>query len=90
LGYFHSIKTERRGFEPPLGYPKADFESAAFNHSATSPRFAEGHYSKIRTAGKYWATIPRAIRQTLELDAKMKLTRRLLMIYKQFAGFSIF
>ena len=29
--------TERGGFEPPLSCPKTDFESAAFNHSATSP-----------------------------------------------------
>jgi hypothetical protein len=29
--------TERGGFEPPLGFPKAHFECAAFNRSATSP-----------------------------------------------------
>src|SRR2546428_14072777 len=28
---------EREGFEPPLGCPKPDFESGAFDHSAISP-----------------------------------------------------
>ena len=32
-----NLATERGGFEPPLGCPKTDFESAAFNRSATSP-----------------------------------------------------
>ena len=32
-----ALKTERGGFEPPLSCPKLDFESSAFNHSATSP-----------------------------------------------------
>lgn len=31
------LATERGGFEPPLSCPKTDFESAAFNRSATSP-----------------------------------------------------
>jgi hypothetical protein len=29
---------EREGFEPPLGCPKPDFESGAFDHSAISPQ----------------------------------------------------
>ena len=29
---------ESEGFEPPLGCPKPDFESGAFDHSANSPR----------------------------------------------------
>ena len=28
---------ESEGFEPPLGFPKPDFESGAFDHSANSP-----------------------------------------------------
>ena len=32
---------EREGFEPPLGCPKPDFESGAFDHSAISPRTAD-------------------------------------------------
>ncbi len=31
------IKTERVGFEPTEGFPSNDFESFAFDHSATSP-----------------------------------------------------
>ena len=30
-------KTERVGFEPTEGFPSNDFESFAFDHSATSP-----------------------------------------------------
>ena len=29
---------EREGFEPPEGYPSTVFKTAAFDHSATSPR----------------------------------------------------
>ncbi len=32
------LKTERVGFEPTEGCPSNDFESFAFDHSATSPR----------------------------------------------------
>ncbi len=32
-----SLKTERVGFEPTEGFPSNDFESFAFDHSATSP-----------------------------------------------------
>ena len=28
---------ESEGFEPPLGFPKPDFESGAIDHSANSP-----------------------------------------------------
>ena len=31
------ISTERVGFEPTEGFPSNDFESFAFDHSATSP-----------------------------------------------------
>lgn len=31
------LKTERVGFEPTEGFPSNDFESFAFDHSATSP-----------------------------------------------------
>ena len=31
------LVAEREGFEPPLGCPKPDFESGAFDHSAISP-----------------------------------------------------
>ena len=31
---------ESEGFEPPLGCPKPDFESGAFDHSANSPLFS--------------------------------------------------
>ena len=34
---FSLCLAEKRGFEPPLGLTKHDFESCAFNHSATSP-----------------------------------------------------
>ncbi len=33
----HKLKTERVGFEPTDGCPSNDFESFAFDHSATSP-----------------------------------------------------
>ena len=40
------VKTERVGFEPTEGFPSNDFESFAFDHSATSPspwrRFPDG------------------------------------------------
>ena len=37
--HFTSFRSEKGGFEPPRGYePLTLFESAAFNHSATSPR----------------------------------------------------
>ena len=32
-----TLMAEERGFEPPLSFPKHDFESCAFNHSATLP-----------------------------------------------------
>jgi hypothetical protein len=32
-----NVVAEREGFEPPLGCPKPDFESGAFDHSAISP-----------------------------------------------------
>src|SRR6478672_955049 len=41
---------EREGFEPPLGCPKPDFESGAFDHSAISPR--AGIISDQYVAGK--------------------------------------
>jgi hypothetical protein len=34
-------RTEREGFEPSLGFPKLDFESSAFNRSATSPELVD-------------------------------------------------
>ena len=39
----HFSVAEREGFEPPLGCPKPDFESGAFDHSAISPW--GGHYT---------------------------------------------
>ena len=32
------VKAERVGFEPTEGFPSNDFESFAFDHSATSPK----------------------------------------------------
>ena len=37
---------EREGFEPPDGYPSTVFKTAAFDHSATSPRFGKQLLSK--------------------------------------------
>ena len=38
-GQTHFVRlAESEGFEPPLGCPKPDFESGAFDHSANSPR----------------------------------------------------
>jgi hypothetical protein len=36
-GRTRASMAEREGFEPPLGCPKPDFESGAFDHSAISP-----------------------------------------------------
>ena len=35
---FIAVKTERVGFEPTNSFPLNDFESFAFDHSATSPQ----------------------------------------------------
>jgi hypothetical protein len=47
---------EREGFEPPLGCPKPDFESGAFDHSAISPRTADytgfAYSAARRSAGR--------------------------------------
>jgi hypothetical protein len=40
-GMDHRNLAEREGFEPPLGCPKPDFESGAFDHSAISPQGAD-------------------------------------------------
>jgi hypothetical protein len=40
------VKTERGGFEPPLSCPKLDFESSAFNRSATSPKVTSPFYRR--------------------------------------------
>ena len=37
INHLRYILAERVGFEPTLGFPKPDFESGAFDHSATSP-----------------------------------------------------
>ena len=42
------LVAESEGFEPPLGCPKPDFESGAFDHSANSPRVAD--YTGFRRA----------------------------------------
>ena len=33
------LVAEREGFEPPEGHPSTVFKTAAFDHSATSPRY---------------------------------------------------
>src|SRR5213594_462005 len=54
---------EREGFEPPLGCPKPDFESGAFDHSAISPfrelyRVIEREIVRVSPCGN--PRIPRA------------------------------
>ena len=39
--FYEGLDTERVGFEPTEGCPSNDFESFAFDHSATSPNRAE-------------------------------------------------
>ena len=36
---------EREGFEPPVGCPTTVFKTAAFDHSATSPRVVAAHHT---------------------------------------------
>jgi hypothetical protein len=55
---------ESEGFEPPLGCPKPDFESGAFDHSANSPRVrdytrARGGLPTSKRANKYGDRSPR-------------------------------
>ena len=52
---------EREGFEPPLGCPKPDFESSAFDHSAISPE-PRIITSSRRCLGRNFAT-PRLVRR---------------------------
>lgn len=43
---------ERGGFEPSDGQgPSTDFESAAFDHSATSPLSPRSAFQKVRSSG---------------------------------------
>src|SRR6266536_5789909 len=61
--YRRPCLAEREGFEPPLGCPKPDFESGAFDHSAISPvlelyRFVERGIVHVSPYGD--PRIPRA------------------------------
>jgi hypothetical protein len=47
------VKTERVGFEPTEGCPSNDFESFAFDHSATSPALPWGGW---RTSRIQWSS----------------------------------
>ena len=51
-----SPETERVGFEPTEGFPSNDFESFAFDHSATSP----GVPSSVRMEGQASGLAPTA------------------------------
>jgi hypothetical protein len=46
---------EREGFEPPEPCGSTDFESAAIDHSATSPRQAEFYQAVSFSTPPIWA-----------------------------------
>ena|GEM_PF-4932623 len=72
-----SFGTERGGFEPPLGCPKTDFESAAFNHSATSPADAANFivlsrakiFHKLKLFRQNRIAFPQILLQLVEIAA---------------------
>ena len=60
------LLAEREGFEPPEGYPSTVFKTAAFDHSATSPR-GEEYNGKSARMCLFLATIVTTSHNPVEL-----------------------
>src|SRR5215472_7520972 len=60
---------EREGFEPPLGCPKPDFESGAFDHSAISPSPKSYRYARVGRKSREHRIPGRTPRQCDSVDS---------------------